>query len=146
MTSKKSNTESIDTKCLEYAKYHTIMVMLLVVFLGILILPLFFKQIQYSQYKKAEGIVKSVFYSQEVPSISFVDISYKIGDDEYNVKETLKQKLQINDHIIIYIDPDTKHVRFYKPNIFIYITLLIVYLLIFFTILARLWRFFNYKK
>lgn len=139
--------EKVNPACLEYAQQHTLMLLLLLLFFGVLVVPRFYKQIQYTQYKKVDGIVKTIYYSQYNPILSFVEISYKIEDKEYSVKETLQQHVQVGDHVELYVNnKDKKSVQFQKPVFYVSFLLLLSYSIIFLLCMTKLYHFFVSKK
>lgn len=132
-----------DPHCVEYAQQHSIMLLLLLLFFGVLVVPRFYEQIRHSQFQKTEGIVKTIYYSQYAPLISFVEITYKLGDKEYSVKEMLHQHVQVGDHIDVYVGKDKRSVQFKQPSLlmsslilssyFIIMSLCVYYIYWFFT-------------
>ena len=55
-----NSQEKETSRCLEYAQQHTIMLLLLLLFFGVLIVPRFYKQIAQSRLKKTVGVVKTI--------------------------------------------------------------------------------------
>lgn len=144
MSSKKE--EKADPRCLEYAQQHTIMLLLLLLFFGVLIVPRFYEQVLQSQYDKSEGVVKTIYFSQYTPIVSFVEITYKVNEKEYSVKELLNQHVQVGDHLEIYVGKDKKAIQFNKPSMAIPASLLIAYFIILFLCLHKIYWFFMSKK
>jgi len=144
MPSKKE--EKVNPRCLEYAQQHTIMLLLLLLFFGVLIVPRFYEQVLQSQYDKNEGVIKTIYFSQYTPVVSFVEIVYKVDEKEYSVKELLNQHLQMGDHVEIYVGKDKKTIQFQKPSMAVPASLLVVYAIILFMCLYKIYWFFSSKK
>lgn len=141
------NKKKVDPICLEFAQQHMLMLLLLLLFFGVLVVPRFHQQVHQSQFQKVDGIVKTIYYSQYSPILSFVEISYNIGDKEYNVKETLQQHVQVGDHIEIYVNQkNKKSIQFEKQNLHVPLLFLIAYFVIFFLCVYKLYTFFTNKK
>lgn len=143
MASKK--TDPIDPQCLEYAQQHTIMLLLLLLFFGILIVPRFYEQIQFASHKKTDGVIKTIYYSQYAPVLSFVEITYKKGDKDVSVKELLHQHVQTGDPIEIYLG-ENNTIHFQKPSIVVASLFLSAYFIVLALCLYRLYTFFRIKK
>lgn len=138
--------EKESSRCLEYAQQHTIMLLLLLLFFGVLIVPRFYGQIQQSRHKKTDGVVKTIYYSQYSPAISFVEIVYTLDKKEYNVKELLNQPMKVGDHVEIYVSKNHKEIQFEKPAVVIPSLLLTIYFVILFICLYKVFWFFMNKK
>lgn len=133
--------------CLQYAQQHLLMLLLLLFFFGVLIIPRFYEELQHQQLKKVDGVIKTIYYSQSSPSISFVEISYEWDGKEYLVRETLSQHVKVGDHIEIYLDPRKKNtIQFQKPNVYLPFFLLLSYTIIVILCLVKLYGFFTHKK
>lgn len=133
--------------CLQYAQQHLLMLLLLLFFFGVLIIPRFYEKLQHQQLKKVDGIIKTIYYSQTTPPLSFVEISYQWGGKEYLVRETLTQHVKVGDHVEIYIDPRKKNsIQFEKPNVHVPVILLLSYTIIVILCLVKLYAFFTHKK
>lgn len=141
MSDKKENRN-----CLEFAQQHTIMLLLLLLFFGVLIVPRFYEQIQQARYEKVDGMVKTIYYSQYSPVLSFVEITYTINDKEYSVKETLNQHVQVSDHIQIFVGSDKKKIQFQQPHVVVPSLLLIFYFVVLFWCALKIYHFFFDKK
>jgi hypothetical protein len=144
MSSKKE--EKVNPRCLEYAQQHTIMLLLLLLFFGVLIVPRFYEQVLQSQYNKNEGVVKTIYFSQYTPVVSFVEIVYNVDEKEYSVKELLNQHVQVGDHLEIYVGKDKKSIQFQKPSMAVPASLLVVYFIILVLCLYKIYCFFSNKK
>lgn len=138
--------ENAHPACLQYAQQHILMLLLLLLFFGVLIVPRFYQQLQQTQTKKIDGVIKTIYYSQYTPILSFVEITYKLGDKEYSVRETIQQHVKVGDHVEIYIDPKKKSVQFQKQDGYVPFFLLLSYTIIFLFCLFKLYGFFMHKK
>lgn len=138
--------ETPDRNCLEYAQQHTIMLLLLLLFFGVLVVPRFYEQFQYSRYKKMDGMIKTIYYSQYSPMLSFVEIVYTINQKEYSIKETLPQHVQVGDHIEIFIGNGKRKVQFQKPNVVLPSVLLLSYFVVLFLCVYKVFFFFMNTK
>lgn len=132
--------------CLEYAQQHTIMLLLLLLFFGVLIVPRFYEQIKQSQYIQTDGMVKTIYFSQYAPETSFVEITYTIKNKEYSAKELINQHIKVGDHVEIFVGKDHKSIQFHKPSIVISSVLLTTYLIILVLCLYKIYSFFMTKK
>lgn len=119
-----------NSRCLEYAQQHTIMLLMLLLFFGVLIVPRFYAQVLQSRFEKIDGVIRTVYFSQSNPTLSFVEITYQVGKKDYNAKELLQQHIKVNDNVDLYVGPDKKEVLFVKPNPIIPSLLLASYLII----------------
>lgn len=128
----------------EYAIQQVIMLMLFLLFFGVMVIPHFYKQMEYASYQKTEGMVKTILYSQYAPTFAFVEIMFKMGDKDYLVKETVHQHLQVGDHVEIYVSPNKKSIQFQKPSMVMAVLFLVVYFLLLLGCAYCLYQF--YKK
>lgn len=122
------------------------MLLLLLLFFGVLIVPRFYEQIQQARYEKVDGMIKTIYYSQYSPILSFVEITYKINDKEYSVKETLNQHVQVGDHVQIFVGADKKKILFQQPTLLVPFLLLISYFIVLFLCTLKIYHFFFDKK
>lgn len=143
MSSKK--TDPIDPQCLEYAQQHTIMLLLLLLFFGILIVPRFYEQIQFASHKKTDGVITTIYYSQYAPVLSFVEITYKKDHKDISIKELLHQHVQTGDPIEIYLG-ENNTIHFQKPSIVVAFLFLSAYFIVLALCLYRFYTFFRIKK
>lgn len=132
--------------CLEYAQQHTIMLLLLLLFFGVLIVPRFYEQIQYARHKKLDGMIKTIYYSQLTPTMSFVEIVYTVDKKEFSVKELLNQHVKVGDHVELYVSNDKKKVQFQKPSVVFPSIILGAYFLILLICLYKVFSLFFNKK
>lgn len=111
---------SSGSDCMDYAKQHSIMLFLVVIFFGVLIIPYFYKHVQQTTYQETDGLVKTIYYSQHNPSLSFVEITYTVGNTEHSIHQILNQHIQVGDHVGLFISPTKKEgdqvVLFQKPS------------------------------
>ena len=133
-------------QCLEYAQQHTIMLLLLLLFFGVLIVPRFYEQVKQSQYTKTDGLIKTIYFSQYTPESSFVEITYTINNKEYSAKELLNQHIKVGDHIEIYVGKDKKSIQFHRPSIIVSSLLLTTYFAILVFCFYKIYNFFMTKK
>lgn len=119
-----------NSRCLEYAQQHTIMLLMLLLFFGVLIVPRFYAQVLQSRFEKTEGVVRTVYFSQSEPTLSFVEITYQAGKKDYNAKELLQQHIKVGDHVDLYVGSDKKEILFVKPSPVVPSLLLVAYLII----------------
>jgi hypothetical protein len=115
---------------IRFARTHIIMVSLLLVFFGVLTVPYTIKKIKYSLYKKTEGTVVNIYYTQSNPSLTIADIQYESGGKTIIFRETLHKSVKKNDVVVFYTHRRTNDVSFDHPRLYIYLILLIVYFLI----------------
>ena len=141
-----TSQEKENHRCLEYAQQHTLMLLLLLLFFGVLIVPRFYKQIVQSRHKKTNGVVKTIYFSQLTPTVSFVEITYNIDKKEYSIKELLHQHVKVGDHVEIYVSEDKKEIQFEKPPMVIPSLLLAAYVIILLLCLYKVFSFFFNKK
>lgn len=141
-----NSQEKETSRCLEYAQQHTIMLLLLLLFFGVLIVPRFYKQIAQSRLKKTDGVVKTIYFSQMTPVLSFVEITYNIDKKEYSIKEPLNQHVKVGDHVEIYVSKDKKEIQFEKPPMVIPSLLLAAYVIILLLCLYKVFGFYMNKK
>lgn len=118
------------SRCLEYAQQHTIMLLMLLLFFGVLSVPRFYEQVRQSRHEKIEGVVRTVYFSQSDPILSFVEITYQVDKKDYNAKELLHQHIRVGDHVDIYVGTDRKEILFMKPNPILPSMLLVAYAII----------------
>lgn len=109
----------------DYAQQHTIMLMIVLVFFGILIVPRLYKQTK--RHAKINGVVRTIYFAKDAPATSFVEITYKVRGKEYTSRELLEQKIQVGDHVEIYVDDSTNAIRFENPATTQSVLLLIAY-------------------
>jgi hypothetical protein len=140
-TQKKENS-----RCLEYAQQHTLMLSLLLLFFGVLIVPRFYAQVQQSRHQKMDGEVKTIYFSQMSPTLSYVEITYIVGKNEYSVKELLNQHVKVGDHVEIHVSDDKKEIQFEKSSMIIPSLLLVAYVIILLLCLYNVFIFFMKKK
>lgn len=133
-------------RCLEYAQQHTIMLLMLLLFFGVLIVPRFFAQVRHLRHKKMDGVIKTVYFSQSNPTLSFVEVVYQENKKEYIVKELLYQHLRVGDHVELYVSQDKKEILFEKPRLIIPSLLLVAYAIIFSLCLYMVISFYTNKK
>ena len=133
-------------RCLEYAQQHTIMLLMLLLFFGVLIVPRFFAQVRHLRHKKMDGVIKTVYFSQSNPTLSFVEVAYQENKKEYIVKELLYQHLRVGDHVELYVSQDKKEILFEKPRLIIPSLLLVAYAIIFSLCLYMVISFYTNKK
>lgn len=138
--------EKESPRCLEYARQHTVMLLLLLLFFGVLIVPRFYEQMKHFKTKKTDGIVKTIYYSQYTPIISFVEITYTIDNKEYSVKELINQHIKVGDHVEIFVGKDKTDIQYHKPSVIIPSILLATYFLILFLCVYKVYCFFMKKK
>jgi len=138
--------EKENSRCLEYAQQHTLMLSLLLLFFGVLIVPRFYGQVQQSRHKKMDGVVKTIYFSQMSPTLSFVEITYTADKKEYSVKELLNQHVKVGDHVEIYVSNDKKEIQFQNPPMVIPSILLAAYFVILSICLYKVFLFFMNKK
>ena len=114
---------------MEYAKKHALMILLLVVFLGVLVVPRFYTQARRGmRHAKINGVVKTIYFSQDAPPTSYVEITYNINGKEYSVRELLDQHVRVGDHLEVYADGGS--VLLQRPSIFQGILLLVAYVFV----------------
>jgi hypothetical protein len=138
--------KTVNASCLQYAQQHLLMLLLLLLFFGVLIIPRFYEQLQHQQLKKVDGIIKTIYYSQTTPVLSFVEISYEWSGKEYLVRETLSQHVKVGDHIEIYLDIQNNSIQFQKSDVYVPFFLLLSYTIIVILCLVKLYAFFTHKK
>lgn len=141
-----TSQEKENPRCLEYAQQHTLMLLLLLLFFGVLIVPRFYGQILQSRHKKTDGVVKTIYFSQLTPSLSFAEIVYTVNKKEYSVKELLNQPVKVGDHVEIYVSKDKKEIHFEKPPVVVPSLLLAAYAVILLLCLYKVFSFFFHKK
>lgn len=135
-----------DPHCLEYAQQHSIMLLLLLLFFGVLVVPRFYKHVEYPQLQKTNGVIKTIYYSQYAPLISFVEITYKLGGKEYTVREILHQHVQVGDHVDIFVGKDKKTIQFKQPPLLISLLILLSYFIIISLCVYAIYWFFTKKN
>lgn len=141
-----NSQEKESPRCLEYAQQHTLMLLLLLLFFGVLIVPRFYKQIVQSRHKKTNGVIKTIYFSQMTPMLSFVEITYNVDKKEYSIKELLHQHVKVGDHVEIYVSKDKKEIQFEKPPMVIPSLLLAAYVVILLFCFYKVFSFFFNKK
>lgn len=142
-----ANKEKADTRCLEYARQHTVMLLLLILFFGVLVVPRFYEQVSQAQYNKVDGIVKTIYFSQFTPVLSFVEITYTVNNKEYNVRELVHQHLKVGDHVEIFVGKNNKQsIKFQKPSMVVSSILLASYFLILLLCIYKVYYFFMNTK
>lgn len=124
---------------IRFARTHSIMISLLIVFFGILTVPYTIKKIKYSLYKKTEGVVVNIYYEQTSPSLTIADIRYEANGKTIIFRETLHRSVKKDDVIVFYTHRRTNDVSFEHPRLYIYLILLIVYFFIAFFCLYLVW-------
>lgn len=134
-----------DPHCLEYAQQHSIMLLLLLLFFGVLVVPRFYEQAKNSRLQKTEGIVKTIYYSQYAPIISFVEITYKIGEKEYSVKDILHQHVQVGDHVDVFVGANKKSIQFKQSSLLVSLIILSSYFIIILLCVYSMYWFFTKK-
>lgn len=144
MLPKKSDT--MVPECVNYAQQHTIMLLLLLLFFGILIVPRFYEQIQLATLSKSDGLIKTVYYSQYAPMLSFVEITYDNNGKEVSTKELLHQNVKVGDPIEIYVGGKHNTISFQKPSLVMASLFLGAYFIVLFLCMYRFMTFFNMKK
>ena len=141
-----TSQEKENPRCLEYAQQHTLMLLLLLLFFGVLIVPRFYKQIMQSRLMKTDGVVKTIYFSQMTPVLSFVEITYNVDKKEYSIKDLLNQHVKVGDHMEIYVSNDKKEIQFEKPPMIIPSLLLVAYVVILLLCLYKVFGFYMNKK
>lgn len=126
---------STSGNCIDYAKQNSIILLLLVIFSGVLIVPHFSKHIYLAKFIKTTGFIKTIYYSQYTPILSFVEITYNIGNKNHSIRRTIQQRIQVGDHIEIFVSPDQKAVVFKEPPTGAAMTFIAIYILILFVCL-----------
>lgn len=96
----------------DYAKQHAVMLLIVLVFFGVLVVPRFYRQTR--RHAKISGVVRTIYFSKDAPATSFVEITYKIKGKEYTTRELLAQRIQVGDHVEIFVS-DPKSVSFSPP-------------------------------
>jgi hypothetical protein len=122
------------------------MLLLLLLFFGVLIVPRFYGQILQSRHKKTDGVIKTIYFSQMTPPLSFVEIVYNVDKKEYSVKEVLHQSVKAGDHVEVYVSKDKKEIQFDKPPMVIPSLLLVVYAVILLLCLYKMFSFYFNKQ
>ena len=120
-----------DISILEYARCHSMMMFMMLVFFGILIIPFCISKMRQSMAYSTEATISQVFYSQSNPNISLVSLRYMDRHGvEHVIRETLDKIVKVNDTLTIYIiatgDKD-EYVFFHTPCCFIYYLLLLLF-------------------
>lgn len=108
----------------DYAKQHAVMLMIVLVFFGILIVPRLYKQTK--RHAKISGVVRTIYFAKDAPSTSFVEITYKVRGKEYTTRELLDQRIQVGDHVEVYVD-DSNAIQFENPATTQSVLLLVAY-------------------
>lgn len=121
-------SSKINTDSIEFARYHSLMMLTLLVFFGILIIPFDLKKIKQANYTEVNATVKHVYYSQ--PDLSYIQIEVEIDEKKFKFKELVAQKIQKNDMIVVYINGNKDTLLLQRPNTYIYMFLLIAYIII----------------
>lgn len=131
-----------DPDCLEYAQQHTIMLILLLLFFGVLVVPRFYDQVQYARFQKTDGIVKTIYYSQYAPMLSFVEITYNLDKKDYTIKEMINQHVQVGDHVELYVSKDRKSIQFQRQSLLVSSLFLLSYFIVLFFCFYKIYSFF----
>jgi len=126
-----SETDSCDLNIIEYARCHSMMMFMMLIFFGILIIPFCISKMRESMAYSADATILQVFYSQSNPNISLVSLRYtdKHGV-EHTIRETLDQIVKVNDSLTLYVIPVGKkddYVFFHTPCCFTYYLLLLLF-------------------
>lgn len=134
---------SLKNECDNYARDHTVMMTMLVVFFGALVVPFLNEKVQYGSREKTYANVNKLLYKcpceckscnkniKHHAHQSFVEIKYKYNGKEYTKQEHVPIILSEGQRIEIYVDPSNPMITSYKSNsIAIYITLYAFYLII----------------
>ena len=113
----------------DYAQQHTIMLMIVLVFFGVLVVPRLYKQTR--RHTQINGVVKTIYFSKDAPATSFVEITYTVRGKEYTSRERLEQRIQVGDHIEIYVGEDNpRTIQFEPPSYTQSVLLLAAYTLV----------------
>lgn len=107
----------------DYAQQHTIMLMIVLVFFGVLVVPRLYKQTR--RHTQINGVVKTIYFSKDAPATSFVEITYTVKGKEYTSRELLEQRIQVGDHIEIYVGEDSPRTVQFEPPSFTQAVLLL---------------------
>lgn len=120
---------TIKSDSVDFACYHSLMILILLIFFGILILPCYLKKINHGSYREVDATVIHVYYNQ--PDLSYVQLEIESDGTKKKFKELVAQKINKNDILAVYIDKKKNEILLQRPNQIIYIVLLIAYILIF---------------
>lgn len=127
---------------LQYAQQHTLMLLLLLLFFGVIVVPRFYDQILQSRFKKTDGKVTTIYYSQATPVLSFIEITYNVKGKTYTTKELINQSISVGDHLEIFVgEKDNSSVQLKKPSFLPALVLLLAYVLILLFCLYRAYQF-----
>ena len=98
-----------------YAQQHTIMLLIVLVFFAVLVVPRLYKQTR--RHTQISGVVKTIYFSKDAPATSFVEITYTVKGKEYTSRELVEQRIQVGDHVEIYVGEDTpRSIQFEPPS------------------------------
>lgn len=111
-----------------FARHHSIMMMLVVIFFGILVYR--GSRGKMRPMKKMEGTVVEIIHSQSNPPLSYVKIEYTLNHKKIKIDETLPSLVAKNDVIIFYMTASGKAVFSPPFPTWVYWVMVIIYLIL----------------
>ena len=136
---RKSNKEILasppgaDISIVEYARCHSMMMLMMLIFFGVLIIPFCISKMRESTADSYDATVIQIFYSMSHPDMSLVSLRYTDKNDTTHViRETIDKLVKVNDSLTIYVIPTkvadkSSYVFFHTPCHFIYYFLLLLF-------------------
>ncbi len=130
----KSTTPTSKDECAQYTKYQSLLILLMLVFVGIICLPSMLQQIS---LKKKTGTIQKVYSSN--PSFTVVDI--RVGNTTFRERQ-IEQKVKEKDTVVVYAN---KNQLTHKKPSPLCIWLVIIYFLLLTAVLVfTVWVFWRF--
>lgn len=130
----------INAQCTDYARYHSVMILMMVIFFGSLIVPHCMEKIKIAGYHETSAKVEDVYSTD--PKISYIGLSYVKNGKKMFWHESVRQQLTKGDHVQIFISDNGEKVVFESPSRLYYTMILFLYVIIFVLCLGLFWQFF----
>ena len=122
-----------DISIVEYARCHSMMMLMMLIFFGVLIIPFCISKMRESMADSYDATVIQIFYSMSNPDVSLVSLRYTDKNDTTHIiRETIDKLVKVNDTLTIYVIPTkvidkSSYVFFHTPCHFIYYFLLLLF-------------------